>query len=314
MWTFVIFFLIVLLVGWLWYNRYRVKQAQFKYPPAGQFVSAEGIRLHYISKGNGKPIVFLHGGVLTGRDFERVLDLAAEEGYRAIAFDRPGYGYSERPRNEAATPFVQARLLHAALAELGIRKPILVGHSWSGALVLSYALLYPGEMDGIITLGAAMYKEGYPAEHGDPLSKLATTPIVGDLLLHTLLRSPIATFMTDRMLEATFAPEPVPPGYREEAHALWLRPGQFKANREDVLSFVPAVEEMSGRYNEIGVPAVIAVGSEDPFGTLEQAYRLKEHLKHAELIVMPEVAHMIPQNHPERVMEAVNRLAKLRAS
>jgi pimeloyl-ACP methyl ester carboxylesterase len=274
-------------------------------------VSAEGIKLHYISKGSGKPIVFLHGGVLTGSDFEQVLNMAADKGYQAIAFDRPGYGYSERPRNEPVTPIVQARLIHAALVELGIEKPILVGHSWSGMMVLSYALLYPQEIDGIITLGGAMYKEGYPAENGDPISTIVVTSVIGNLLLHTALRFPFGTVLADRILEATFAPESIPPGYREATHALWLRPGQFKANREDVLAFAPAAEQISKRYKEIDTPVVIVAGNEDPFGTIEQAHRLKKDIKHAELIILPKVAHMLPQNHPELVMNAVDRLVRL---
>jgi Predicted hydrolases or acyltransferases (alpha/beta hydrolase superfamily) len=302
--------LAIALGGFILYNRYKFKQAELKFPPNGRFVTVEGVRLHYISKGSGKPVVLIHGGVLTGNDFERVIEIAAGKGYRAIAFDRPGYGYSERPDSENVTPFVQARLIHAALKELGIEKPILVGHSWSGTLVLSYALLYPQDLEGIVTLGAAMYKEGYPAENGDQISKLVTTPVIGDLVLHTLLRSPLGTFLADRTLQATFAPESIPAGYREATHALWLRPGQFKANREDVLAFSPAAEQISKRYKEINHPVVIVAGEKDPFGTKEQSLRLKEDIPHAELIVLPEVAHMIPQNHPQQVVNAIDRLGR----
>ncbi len=115
------------------------------FPPTGEFVEVGGIRLHYVRKGNGKPVVFLHGGILSANDFDSVLDLAAAKGYSAIAFDRPGNGYSERPRGEIATPVVQARFVHDALCELGIHRPIIAGHSWSGSLVMSYALHYADE-------------------------------------------------------------------------------------------------------------------------------------------------------------------------
>lgn len=299
---------VFLAAGLVWYNQYEFKQAEAHFPPNGKFITVEGIKLHYIRKGSGKPIVFLHGGVLTGNDFEKVMEIAAKQGYQAISFDRPGYGYSERPKNEEVTPFVQARLIHGALKKLGIEKPILVGHSWSGILVLSYALSYPDEVSGIVTLGAVMYKEGYPAENGDPISAVVTTPIIGDALLHTLLKSPLGTGLAKNILKETFAPEPVPPGYREAALSLWLRPNHFKANREDVLAFSPAAKKISSRYKEIKLPVVIVVGNDDPFGTKEQAYRLKKDIPHAELMILPHVAHMIPQNHPEAVMEAVKAL------
>lgn len=304
-----IFSLVIVLIGGLFlYNQYKFKQVEAQFPPNGQFVIVEEIKLHYINKGSGKPIVFLHGGILTGHDFEKVVEMAAEQGYHAISFDRPGYGHSERPQNEEVTPIVQARLIHGALKQLGIEKPIIIGHSWSGTMVLSYALSYPDEISGIVTLGAAMYKEGYPAENGDPISTLVTTPIIGDIMLNTLLKSPLGTALTENTLKATFSPEPVPSGYREATFAFWLRPSQFKSNREDILAFSPTAAKISNRYKEIKSPMVILVGKDDPFGTKEQAHRLKEAIPHAKLMVLPNVAHMIPQNHPQLVMDAINRL------
>lgn len=286
------------------YGQYRFRMGEKQFPPTGEFITVEGIKLHYISKGEGKPIVFLHGGVLTGNDFAQVLELAAASGYRGISFDRPGYGYSERPENEPVTPKTQARLLHQALAKLGIEKPILVGHSWSGVLVLTYALEYPDDLSGVITLGAGMYPEGYPAEKGDPISTVVTTPVLGDALMNTLL-AVLGPPLADNILKETFKPEQVPDAYRQATYAYWLRPSQFKANREDVLAFVPAVKDLMGRYKEIKTPLVIVVGSDDPFETREHSYRLHQELPTSTLIVEPHMAHMIPQNHPDVVMKAV---------
>ena len=53
---------------------------------------------------------------------------------------------------------------------------------------------------------------------------------------------------------------------------------------------------------------MIVVGEDDPFGTIKQAQRLKSDLPHAELLILPHIAHMIPQNHPEIVLEAIKRV------
>jgi pimeloyl-ACP methyl ester carboxylesterase len=297
-----------LLTGLYGYNQMKFKQAEAAYPPTGSFISVEGVNLHYIRKGEGTPVVFLHGGVLNANDFQQVVEMAASRGYQAIAFDRPGYGYSERPLKEKATPAVQARLIHGALQQMGVEKPIIVGHSWSGLLAMTYALAYPDELSGIVTLAGAMYKEGYPAEHGDPISKIVAAPVIGKLFLHTVLGSPLGKALANSSMKQTFAPEPVPEGYRETALSLWLRPGQFKANREDILAFPPAAKKASELYKQIKSPAVIMVGEDDPFGTKEQAIRLKSDLPHAQLIVIPHVAHMIPQHHPELVLQAIDAL------
>jgi len=290
------------------YNQFKHRQAERNFPPKGDFITVEGVRLHYIQKGSGQPIVFLHGGILTGNDFEQVVEMAEKEGYRAIAFDRPGYGYSDR-LNKRITPLDQARLIHGALKKLGVQKPILVGHSWSGLLVLAYSLLYPNDVSGMVLLGGAMYVEGYPAANGDPISKVVMTPILGDLIVHTLLRSPLGTILTKNMLKETFAPELVPFKYEDATMSLWLRPKHFKANRADVLAFVPIAKEVSKDYKKIKCPLIIAVGEKDPFGTIEQAKRLKQDIPQAELVTLSNIAHMIPQNHPQVVMKLIQEIS-----
>lgn len=307
-----VMFIVSLAVLYL-YNQAQFKKAEALYPPKGQFVEADGVKLHYLSKGKGKPVVFLHGGVLSSEDFADVLTLAADKGYHAIAFDRPGYGHSERPANVEVTPVTQAKLIRKALDALNINEPIiLVGHSWSGTMTLSYALEFPEEVAGIITLGGAMYKEGYPAEHGDALSKMVTTPVVGPLIMNTLLATPLGKYMGRETTKATFAPEKPPEGYEEKLLALWGRPGQFQANREDTLAFPITSKQVSSRYKEIKTPAVIVVGEEDPFGTIQMAERLHKDLPNSIFMKLPEVGHMIPENHPEKVVDALELLQTLK--
>ena len=93
------------------YNVYRARKAEREHPPAGQFVTVDGVRLHYIERGEGPPVVLLHGNVVTAEDFDTsgVLDLVAKR-HRVIAFDRPGFGYSDRPHGSAWSAGTQAEL------------------------------------------------------------------------------------------------------------------------------------------------------------------------------------------------------------
>lgn len=300
---------LAIMLGLYCYSQIKFRKVVDEYPPEGKFITIEGVRLHYLDAGEGRPIVFLHGGVLEGSDFRQVMDLAAASGYRALAFDRPGYGHSRRLNDKRLTPSGQAKLLHKALEAIGIDKPIIVGHSWSGILVLAYALKYPKALSGMVTLAAGTYKEGYPAEKGDVVSKLALMPVIGDLILNTLLTT-LGNLMARQMLKVTFAPEPVPSRYEKKTLALWLRPSQFKANREDVLAFVPEAEQLSKRYPAIRTPAVIVVGAQDPFPTKDHSYRLHRELPFSTLIELPQAAHMIPHNRPEDVVTAVQTLIR----
>src|SRR5690606_3649286 len=78
----------------------QAEKAEKENPPKGAFVTVDGIRLHYLERGQGHPVVFLHGNALTVEDalINGVLSAAADRSYRAIAIDRPGFGHSERPR------------------------------------------------------------------------------------------------------------------------------------------------------------------------------------------------------------------------
>ncbi|MCG7342630.1 alpha/beta hydrolase [Sporosarcina sp. ACRSL] len=304
----VLLVLLLVVIGGLYtYNKSQVKKAEELYPPNGEFVTVDNCSLHYISEGSGNPIVFLHGGILSSSDFKEVVQLAAKQGYHALAFDRPGYGYSDRPRHVEVTPIDQAKIIHSAIKQLGVDKPIiLVGHSWSGTMTLSYALQFPNEVAGIVLLGPAKYKEGYPAENGDPLSKMITTPILGDLMVKTLLKTPLGKRISNSMVKATFTPELPPEGYKEEVFAIGFRPRHFKANREDVLAFPGTSKQLSEKYKEIKTPIKIVVGEKDPFGTIEQAQRLKRDIPHATYTLIPNVGHMIPELHPKLVMDYVD--------
>ncbi len=100
------------------------------YPPLGTFLDVDGVRLHVLVRGKGEPLLLLHGNGSNVLDLELsgLLERAAER-YQVIAIDRPGFGYSSRPRGTVWTPQAQARLIHGALAQLGVVRPIVAAHS-----------------------------------------------------------------------------------------------------------------------------------------------------------------------------------------
>ena len=100
-------------------NRHLAQKAEAENPPTGRFLEIDGVRLHYVERGTGEPLVLLHGNGSMIQDFDSsgLIDLAARN-HRVIVFDRPGFGHSERPRNVIWTPVAQAELINAALKRL----------------------------------------------------------------------------------------------------------------------------------------------------------------------------------------------------
>ena len=88
----------------LW-TQAQTRRAEREHPPLGRFLQVDGVHLHYVERGQGQPLVLLHGLMTLIEDWgtSGVLDRAAER-YRVIAFDRPGYGYSVRTRDRVWTP------------------------------------------------------------------------------------------------------------------------------------------------------------------------------------------------------------------
>ena len=124
-------------------------------PPQGRFVEVEGGRLHLVELGSpdAPPVVLLHGASGNLGDMRLALGDRLAVRHRVILIDRPGHGWSERPGGSAdASPARQAKLIHQALQTIGVRRAIVVGHSWSGALATAYALDNPQDVAGLVLL------------------------------------------------------------------------------------------------------------------------------------------------------------------
>lgn len=289
------------------YVRAKTRQAEAENPPQGRFVTVDGVRLHYLERGSGPALVLLHGNGVPADDFEHsgLLDKAAEH-YRVIAFDRPGFGHSARPRSRIWTPQAQARLLHRALQEIGVDSAIVVGHSWGTLVALAMALDARDFVRGLVLLSGYYY----PSLRADvPLMSGPAIPLVGDLLRYTV--SPLVGRMLWRpFAKKSFAPRPVDPRFRELPIWMMLRPSQLRASAAEAALMVPAASALAKRYPELDVPAVIVAGTQDRIADFgHNSERLSERLPDSELQLQPGVGHMTHYAHPDKVLAAIDGIA-----
>jgi len=296
--------LTIIFAGLKFYSDWLVRQAEAEYPSA-ELVTVEGVRLHYVSEGSGRPVVFIPGGYGKVQDFtlSPLFDLVTAK-YQASFLDRPGLGYSQRPVQEDATPAVQARLIHDALQQLNIEKPVLVGQSWGGVIALEYGLDYPDDLSGIVLLGVAPY----PRERAsDPISNIVRTPILGDFILHTLYVPLGYHIMGPAFLEEAvdyFAPlEAVPASYSGTL-GLEVRPSHAKAGADEEEIIPASLETLSTRFDEVSVPVVIVAGDLDTHA-IEQAPRLDEETPLSKVAVVEGANHLFWFSFPEVVIDAI---------
>jgi pimeloyl-ACP methyl ester carboxylesterase len=227
--------------------------------------------------------------------------------YRAVAFDRPGHGYSTRPPGPAS-PARQAALLRDALHALGIERPVLVGHSWSAALVLAYALAWPDEIAGIVTVAGVSHP--WTGNYINWYTRVAANPVLGPLFLHTLL-APLGQVLVGPGVRHVFAPEPPLPGYaRRTGLPLVLRPRPFRANALDLIGLNAALAEQSPHYPEIRVPVGIVAPTRDRITSVSHHSRqLYDAVAHARLFVAEGAGHMPHHTQPGMVMRAIDWVA-----
>jgi pimeloyl-ACP methyl ester carboxylesterase len=285
---------------------YRTRAAERAHPPQGKFVTSDGVRLHYIERGRrGAPVVFLHGNGVTAEDFlvSGVLD-AASRSYQAYAFDRPGFGHSERPWTRSWPASAQAALLPEAFRLLGIERPIVVGHSWGTMVALALALDHPQALSGLV-LASGYY---YPTVRSDvALFSPPAIPLLGDLLRHTVAPF-VGEAMTPRLIKKMFAPQQVPTRFWERfPTALMTRPSQIRAAAEDAAHMIGSAKALSARYSELRGPVAILAGDADRVVDYHyQAEGLHQEVPHSTLDTHLGVGHMLHHFDVDRVMRAIS--------
>ena len=264
-------------------------------------VTVDQLRVHYIETGNGPTLVLIHGNPGDTQDFAfGSIGLLCGE-YRIVAVDRTGHGKSERLGGKAATLDYQAGLLHQTLQQIGITKPILIGHSWGGAMALEYTLKYAGDVSGLVLLAPAAYED---KDVHKVMRVITSVPLIGDACIW-VGKSLFGRHFLKQELAHAFSPQPVPDEYLKTASS-WLTMGHIKSYLQDEWTLNASLKTLSKRYSEIHVPVVIVTGDQDTIVPVkENAYRLKATIPRAQLIELKGVGHEIPQTHPEVIGEAM---------
>lgn len=284
---------------------WQARRAERRHPPKGRFVEVDGVRLHYIEAGEGDPVVLLHGnGSMLDDPLLSIFGALAEQ-HRVIAFDRPGFGWSDRPHNREWTPEAQATLIRNALRSLGIERPVLYGHSFGAPVVMSFALMHPQDTRGIVAASGYYY----PHFRADSIvAWSATLPVIGPILRNTVLPVEGAAFGS-LAVKALFDPAPVPEAYAVFPASLALRPSQIRASGEDGRTLRAWATRTCRRYSEVRVPVVIVAGTEDRIvDPHAHSARLHDQIADSRLHLWPDTGHMVHHTRAAEVIDAIDEV------
>lgn len=270
-------------------------------PMLGRRIEAGGAALHYVERGAGPPVVFLHGA--KGSAYDAVLSVGPElqKDYRLLAFDRPGSGYSARLPQGNGSPRAQAEAIHEALRRLDALPAVLVAHSAGAGVALAMALDHPDDVVGVVTLGGYLF----PARDPDHTpGRVLDRSLIGPLLRATVI-VPFGALIAPLVLRRVFFPAPVDARYAGVAPGLALQPDSLAGDAIDLRDYEAGLRELAGRYAEGMVPVVAIHGLADYVVSGAQAVRFAQLWTPTRLVLLEDVGHLPHFAAPQAVLEAV---------
>jgi len=276
--------------------------------PPGRFVEADGVRVHYIARGKGRPVVLIHGNGTMAEDFAicGLMDRLSQR-YRVIAIDRPGFGHTERPRHQIWTAAAQARLLHRVLERLNVEPPVVVGHSWGTLVALALAAGCRRDIRGLVLLSGYYF----PTPRADvALSAPLAIPGVGDAARSLVPEAVGRHVVAPQAFRHVFAPQFVPARFKTRFPVeIAMGPDQLRASAEDTVTLNAAAALLQPFYAGLRTPLAILTGGADAVvDAATHSRRLHAATPDSTLAILPGLGHMIHYFARPQIGRAVDAL------
>jgi len=247
-------------------------------PHTAKYAAVDGARIRYLDKGQGPPVVLLHGFASSLETWDLLVpDL--ERTHRVIALDLKGFGWSDRPEGDYS-PAAEARLVIKLLDQLGVKRAAFVAHSWGSSVALALALAAPERVTRIALYDAWVYEEQIPTTF-----IMARADGLGEMLFGLFYDQRPDERIALAFYNKDFVTEPLV----EAVEASLDRPGTTAAALASVRG--QRFTEQQARYRTIEKPVLLLWGREDVVTTVKFAERLSRDLPHARLVVYPQCGH-----------------------
>ena len=301
--------LVLALAGLAAFTALTARGIEKQLPPLGQFIDIDGMTLHYIDEGSGPTVVMIHGLAGQHGHFVYALRDALIEDHRVVIVDRPGCGYSTRPPYALATIDAQARTISHFIAALGLKSPLIVGHSLGGAIALSLAVNHPEQVAGLALLAPLTHKPDHTPEI---FSGLALPSPFARWLVAWTIAVPLSIKNRVSVLAAAFGPQSAPRDYATRGRGMLnLRPRSFINACRDFMAIHEEQADLTAGYSGIRVPVGVLYGTGDRIlNPTEHQAALTAKLPLAECELIEGAGHMIPISSADRCAQFIARMAQ----
>ena len=276
------------------------------------FASAQGIEIYYEKTDfvcqEGKdcsnpPVIFLmHGFGANTFSFREVTEPLSQLG-DVIAYDRPGFGLSERPTSwKGENPYGsigQDLILDQLITEFASgRNVILVGHSAGGTLAAQYVVDNKDAIQGLILISPAILSTGGSPSWFNWVFSIPQLDHLGPLLVSSIASSGM-DLLNESWYNKDLITEEVKAGYREPLSVIGWEEGFWEFNR------APRAFDVKDRLDEITVPTLLITGDTDTVVATADTEALANMIKDSVLFVIPQSGHLAQEETPADTIKAI---------
>lgn len=268
-----------------------------------RWTTVDGLRIRYLEAGRGPAVIMLHGvqAYLSSDIFTGVMEPIAAGGFRAIAYDQPGFGLSDNP-SDARTSY-RITFVTKLMDALGIRSAALIGHANGGGIVVRVALSEPERVSAVIPfsnlslvppLPGVADTQGLPGMVVHPASGPTEASMRAELEDDVYHRDLITSEVVAQKLQLSLGKNLIAEAERQKAREPWN-------------DTVPVWE----RLREIAVPLMILFGDRDRESVHQRAMLLKDRQPELDIRTVHDASHLLNWDSPEEftadVLECLSR-------
>jgi pimeloyl-ACP methyl ester carboxylesterase len=253
------------------------------------------LTVNYELRGDGHPLVLLHGGGSRAQTFEKMLPLLAKS-YRVFTYDMRGFGDTKRPSEPKLSYELWRQDLGEFLDTFGLKRIVLGGWSLGAGIALDFAIHHPDRVSSLIIIGAMSRRLERSDRSGfqrrRELIERGATP--AEIVAETF-----------EFTKKAFSPYSI--AHKPEAVEA-LRQEHLRNDPRSYLEMLNANEQrpnINGRLGEIRCPTLIIVGEHDGRTPVPMAEDLNKAIRNSLLKIIPDCGHFYSYEQPDVVSDNI---------
>lgn len=271
-----------------------------------RFTQVDGARVHYQEFGDptGPVLLLIHGYTASVFVWKSAAPMLGQNGFRVIALDLLGFGYSEKPAWFDYEIGSQARIAARFMNRLGVGRATVIGSSYGGAVAATIALDYPERVEKLVLVGTVCND----VLRNLPVMRLAAIPLVGEAITPFLADSRI---FQRRRMRKVLAPANHELITRERVEGV-IRPLAAADAHHSLLATSRAwkAERISEDAHLISQPTLIVWGEDDQLTPVEDGRRLHDSILHSRLVVLKDCGHVPQEEKSELFTKIVSNFCR----